>query len=355
MDDYQESYEREFIQERARMEREREMEIHFYELKKMRQRKLLLIAVLISAILVILAENYFSLNKTINLLAYGLVGLAGILAFFTYLQPTRISSFDIYGDSISDDIKVEFHHLKSRNSEFELQNRELREKFDKIVRKLQKGGGVAGELFNKSEKEDILTRIQVKLESDSLEDYQKNLVSLVNEKLRLKLQEDIFRQTSSRLESEVQNLAKRGNVNLVLGISTTLTGLGVLGYSVFDAPEVKTIIDIASHFIPRLSLVILIEVFAYFFLKLYKQSLSEIKYFQNEITNIESKYLGLQLAVNSGKEDSVQKVIDSLIATERNFVLEKGQSTVELEKNRQELKQSSELIKILDSAIKKVK
>lgn len=353
MDNYQEKYEQEYLEAKLYRDRERELELRYYEERRSRQFRIVLMIVVVFSTSLFFAYIFFDLSNTIKFFSYGLIGITIVLAFFSYLQPTRIRS-SVFPDSISEDIKSEFMSLRKSNREFERQNRELREKFDNIVKQLQKGGA-AGELFSKTEKENILNRIQAKLESESLEDYQKSLVAIVNEKLRSKLQEDVFRQISSRLESEVQNLAKRGNVNLILGISTTLTGLGILGYSVFDAPEMKSMIDIASHFIPRLSLVLLIEVFAYFFLKLYKQSLSEIKYFQNEITNIESKYLGLQLAVNSGIEGSAQKVVDSLIATERNFILEKGQSTVELEHGKEEAKRSSELMKILDSAVKKAK
>jgi hypothetical protein len=162
-------------------------------------------------------------------------------------------------------------------------------------------------------------------------------------------------QINSRLESEVQNLAKRGNINLILGMSTTLTGLGILGYSVFNAPDLKTTIELASHFIPRISLVLLIEVFAYFFLKLYKQSLSEIKYFQNEITNIESKFLGLRLSTESNETECIKSVVSNLISTERNFVLEKGQTTIELEKIKDDQQQRANLTSLLDKALQKIK
>ncbi|MEI8616865.1 hypothetical protein P4S63_03450 [Pseudoalteromonas sp. B193] len=99
----------------------------------------------------------------------------------------------------------------------------------------------------------------------------------------------------------------------------------------------------------------LIEVFAYFFLKLYKQGLSEIKYFQNEITNIESKFLALRLSSKSGQGDCIKEVVANLLTTERNFVLEKGQTTIELEQVRIDQKQRSELTGLLDKALQKIK
>ena len=73
------------------------------------------------------------------------------------------------------------------------------------------------------------------------------------------------------------------------------------------------------QFLPRLTLVVLIEIFAYFFLRLYKSSLGEIKYFQNEITNIEAKALALQAAELAGDKESTASIINRLADTDRNF------------------------------------
>ncbi|CAM0118071.1 conserved membrane hypothetical protein [Stenotrophomonas maltophilia] len=140
--------------------------------------------------------------------------------------------------------------------------------------------------------------------------------------------------TRLRLNQEVQALAKRGNLNLVLGIITTLVGLASLTYAVATAPREVPVDVLSAHFIPRLSLSILIEVFAYFFLKLYKQSLAEIKYFQNELTNVESRSAAVAFALESGEKDIASQIALELSRTERNFVLNKGQTTVELERER---------------------
>jgi len=83
-----------------------------------------------------------------------------------------------------------------------------------------------------------------------------------------------FGSTLRRLNTEISALSRRGNLNLVLGIATTVSGLAVLGYYVFygkapvDDPWAFT-----CHFFPRLTLVVFIEIFAYFFLTLYKASI----------------------------------------------------------------------------------
>jgi len=85
---------------------------------------------------------------------------------------------------------------------------------------------------------------------------------------------------------------------------------------------------------PKISFVVVVELFAYFFLKLYKNGFDEVKYFQNELTNIDSKVLGIKFLKDVRNEELMAEVIKSLMATERNFVLEKGQTTVSLEKER---------------------
>lgn len=146
-----------------------------------------------------------------------------------------------------------------------------------------------------------------------------------------------FDNTISRLKEELFSLSKRSSLNLSLGVATTLVGLVMLGYFVFSTSiSFEHTFDFIENFVPRLSLVIFIEIFAYFFLRLYKDTLSEIKYFQNEITNIEAKHLAVQIAISSDSENGITTSITGLLSTERNHVLQKGQTTVEIEKARTE-------------------
>ncbi|WP_243976292.1 hypothetical protein [Vibrio natriegens] len=344
----------EFIRQMEMEKEERLMEFKYYQELNSRRRRYLVTIVTALAPLPIFISKYFDLPDSLRYGAFGLVIALLAAAAFIYLQPEQSRRYRSEESYIPNDLKEEFLSLKSRNRDFEKQNRELKSKIDKIIAQIQKGEGGEG-LFNKEDKDRVLERIQSKLESDALKEYQSQLQAITSDRLKYKNQEELFMQINSRLESEVQNLAKRGNINLILGMSTTLTGLGILGYSVFNAPDLKSTIELASHFIPRISLVLLIEVFAYFFLKLYKQSLSEIKYFQNEITNIESKFLGLRLSTESNETECIKSVVSNLISTERNFVLEKGQTTIELEKLKDDQQQSAKFTNLLDKALQKIK
>ncbi|WP_201645939.1 hypothetical protein [Paraburkholderia metrosideri] len=184
-----------------------------------------------------------------------------------------------------------------------------------------------------------------------------------------------FEQSRDRLLREITSLGWRGNVNLVLGILISVSGLSVLAVFLLSenghvsvtaaagatvnvataARQSEEAVSFFIHFLPRLTFVLLIELFAYFFLRLYKNSLSEIKYFQNEITNLEAKHLALRSAFFTGTGSLINKVVVSLVETERNHILEKGQTTVELERTRIERDDLSDVTKSVSSLFEAVK
>lgn len=207
--------------------------------------------------------------------------------------------------------------------------------------------------FTEQDKGTVLAAIQAKLESDALQTYVAGIKEIALSRVREETLDDRFQQTRRRLAQEIQDLAKRGNLNLILGILTTIAGLSVLAYTVFKAPTSMEAPALLSHFVPRVSLAILIEVFAYFFLRLYKQSLVEIKYFQNELTNVESKHLALEVAMRVDDPTLRAKLAEVLSRTERNFILEKGQTTVDLERERISQRVYSRLASVVKEALGK--
>ncbi|MBB4513890.1 hypothetical protein [Paraburkholderia fungorum] len=185
-----------------------------------------------------------------------------------------------------------------------------------------------------------------------------------------------FNKIRSRLAKEIEDLGWRSTFNLTLGMAVSVVGLGLLAWSFFtdsassshvatlvanaatsETPnkEMNEAISFAVAFLPRLSFAILIEVLAYFFLRMYKSTLSEIKYFQNEITNIESKVLALRVAMSSDLTAGQAKAIGALVDTERNHILEKGQSTVEIERAKVERMGLTEVTKGFASVVEKLK
>lgn len=194
----------------------------------------------------------------------------------------------------------------------------LRKRGDTIIIGKSESGSTAIASFSEEQKNQIVADVQNKLLNESSRDFISRIYSTLEEKASDHHIDRMFLGSQRRMHFEIQSLGKRGNLNLTFGILTTLSGLGVLGYSVFYMPHTLSGIDIGMYYIPRLSLVVLIEIFAYFFLSLYKQSLSEIKYFQNELTNIELKGISLSIANRSGDRSIRARLVDEFCRTERN-------------------------------------
>lgn len=195
---------------------------------------------------------------------------------------------------------------------------------------------------------DAVLSLKASAGQELLEELSKSVSKKADQERKLQVIEREFAQSRIRLMNEVSALGLRGNVNLTLGFLTTVTGLGVLSYFVWQTAGVQQdMVNFAISFIPRLSLVIFIQMFAFFFLRLYKSGLLEVKYFQNEITNLELKYFGISTALLAESADSLTEVARNLVESERNKILQPGQTTFELERSKLEQNTASEVLKVL--------
>jgi hypothetical protein len=144
---------------------------------------------------------------------------------------------------------------------------------------------------------------------------------------------------TKRLTEAVDDLKRRSTVNLLIGMTTTAIAMVGLGFIALTSNlDIANWKDTLTHYVPRLTFVVFIEIFAYFFLRLYKLNLDDVKYYQNEITNMEAKILSCRVAFLMGDKQSMKQVATVLSKTERNFILKKGETTTDLEKFRTEEK-----------------
>lgn len=148
---------------------------------------------------------------------------------------------------------------------------------------------------------------------------------------------ETFEESKERLSDAISRLERKGNFNLILGGATTSLGVALLGFSVFFKQANYQTLDVfMMAFLPRLSVVIILQVFSFFFLKLYKSNIDDVKYLQNEITNVEHKQVAVNSAIKLNEDEHWRDLLSNLMKTERNQILEKGQTTVKLEQSRLE-------------------
>ncbi len=210
---------------------------------------------------------------------------------------------------------------------------------------------VSQEFLSDTERQNLVNLAFERVQSEATEGILEELRSQIADRDRDSQLSIVFQSAVQRLATEIAALSRRSNLNLVIGIIWTAVGLGVLTFVVFSTIDLpRDLATLLTYYVPRISLVIFIEIFAYFFLKLYKQNLSEIKYFQNELTNIEAWYTSLQMALADDDPTVRGKITQTLAETERNFVLEKGQSTVDLERLRADRESLASLAGLFEKA-----
>ncbi|MBJ9739665.1 hypothetical protein I5523_08415 [Acinetobacter oleivorans] len=158
-----------------------------------------------------------------------------------------------------------------------------------------------------------------------------------------------------RLYDEKNSLFIRGNFNLVIGVILSGIGGSFAYFFIQKLPVTSSGMQLVSYSFPRISLFMLFALLVFFFLNLYKKSLEDIKYYQNEITNLEAKYLSLRIAKKMNNHKLLGLVLENLIKTERNFILEKGQTTVELEKEKNDSNSANKALDTLKEILKNQK
>lgn len=155
-------------------------------------------------------------------------------------------------------------------------------------------------------------------------DLQQHYANLLEPAARNRLVRDNLARAQSRLQSEIEALSRRSNVNLVIGTLTTTFAIGLLVYMV--AAQTAAFADLTAllaYYIPRVTTAIFIQVFAFFFLKLYKANLGEIQYYQNELTNLTLVDVSLERA-HGAPPEAQSRLMEILISSDRNYRLRDG-------------------------------
>lgn len=333
--------------------------------------KRMLLFVGVFSILLSVANYYFSslyyyfvemfgLSLSQNSFSITLFFVAIFSLFLVYLQSGGKEPLE---ENYSTSLALSLEDIESR---IQLTNEQVINLIEKIE-SLKSNSGLS-----KEEKELIISGAVAKTGEEAIKtifrNETNNLREIIESSLSLKRLTDLSEGITRRLRREITDLRLRSNVNLLIGMVITGGGLYLLWatVSIIDSSELlkqlasegddsnyKFIKNIVLPIIPRVLLVVFIEVFAYFFLKLYKNGLSEIKYFQNELTNIESKLAAVEFSHLTKNQDALKISIESLSKTERNFILEKGQTTVELERAKSESELTRNIIKTIPGLFKR--
>lgn len=234
--------------------------------------------------------------------------------------------------------------------------------------------------FNKKNNAEILDRLN-ELEAQLsagipksdyttlVEDVTNNIGESVNQSLLKSIEtkygsriaeEQHFNFIDDGLSTIVNELSRERSVVSTRSVINLLIGMGIAGFGIWILYGALTTIVYAKsdwhipvlQFASRLSVAIIIEIFAYFFLNLYRAGLQEIKFFRNEMTNIMSRQVAMRAAMRKLDHEAIANIVSKLADTERNFILKKGESTIGLEQFRADREQDTQLVRSIFDAAK---
>lgn len=164
-----------------------------------------------------------------------------------------------------------------------------------------------------------------------------------------------FHRNEDLINTQINRLVKNSNLNLIIAVVTTIIAMGILGITLFQDKTYSSLSDFFIHFGPRVSTVVFIELFAFFFLKLYKNNQSEVKYCQNELTNLKGKIVALQLAVDFKDPEAIRELIRIYSSIERNSIIKSGETTEKIELSKIESKSNTGYLKSISEFFSKEK
>lgn len=195
----------------------------------------------------------------------------------------------------------------------------------------------------------LVANVKSKIEEHANSEYLKELETRIKEGLpnqtALAELRRVHIRSIERLESYVGSLTSQNTFSLINGFMVTVVAFATLFYFVKTYQPIGSgWMEFATEVIPRLSLVAFIEIFAYFFLRLYRVGLSEVKAVYHELTTIDAKYAALETSISLGDAKSMRGILEEFAKIERHSVLQKGQTTVDLERARIEAKFDSALV-----------
>ena len=165
-------------------------------------------------------------------------------------------------------------------------------------------------VLDEESKTKLVQDVKEKIQKEAVDNYLEELQESLKYKNIIEYSKFQSSETLTRIERAIRAQNAKANVNLLLGMVTAIIGIGFL---IFFIPNYNAeSFDLSQFlitFLPRLSVVVLIETFAYFFLRMYKYNLNEIKYFQNEATGIEHRLHSLNVAIQTDDKETLKIIL----------------------------------------------
>jgi hypothetical protein len=145
----------------------------------------------------------------------------------------------------------------------------------------------------------------------------------------------------------------RANFVLGAGLVMAALGVGVFIFSAKEEPPGATIARSLVSSIPRISVLVFIEIIAGFFLRQYRVLMEEYRFFEGLERQREADHIAL--LANDGDKERLSSLVQSIReATWSGGVLKTGEASVTVEATKASTNETTEVLRIAGDAIGKI-
>ncbi|HGU0926389.1 TPA: hypothetical protein ACM6YT_004544, partial [Escherichia coli] len=155
-------------------------------------------------------------------------------------------------------------------------------------------------------------------------------------------------------EGLAKNIYSRGSLYLLVGVCFAIVGLGFF-YSqshVIDAKD--DAVTKVMYLLPNFGVLIFLELIAFFFLKQYRVTMDEFRYYEAIKRSREESYAIIKLVMASQKDIDMIDLLDKINFSSRVGKLESGQTTEIIEARKLDKNELETLVKLTEAVAGKI-
>jgi hypothetical protein len=163
---------------------------------------------------------------------------------------------------------------------------------------------------------------------------------------------ELMRELSERATYFANKLERRTNTYMILGVAIGAMGLFVWAWKLSAVSNLLTLTALAQELLPRVTILVFIELLAGFFLRQYRVGIEDFKYFFDIEQRARWKGVAYAIAKDSRDKNLLKQVALSLGDNLATPVLKKGETTGTLEAMRVESNPALEALKLVTETAK---
>lgn len=217
-------------------------------------------------------------------------------------------------------------------------NSDLKKTMEKLDIEIEKRKTLkSSEKLFESEYRNLFNQISVEITTEKLQEDARNKILAIS---KIDILRKVWQEVDNNLKAAIASSRRHQNINLVCGFATSEAAILVLLFLIIDPfdknARATDTFGIIKHYLPWISLVIIMEIAVFFFFNMYRSNVEAEKHFLNELTTVLIRRIALEAALEGADKTTTSQLLKTLISEERNKVLRKGETSSEVERYKAE-------------------